>query len=62
MDRRINSSQTCRNEKTGLTQGAITSYEIARREPSIKGLVKLSETLNVSVDWLCGRTEKMKLK
>ena len=52
-------TQTKLAEKAGLTQGAITSYEIARREPSIKGLVQLADTLNVSLDWLCGRTEKL---
>jgi len=46
-------------EKIGMTQGGYTSYEIARREPSIKGLVNLADALNVSLDWLCGRTEKI---
>lgn len=52
-------TQTKLAEKAGTTQGAITSYEIARREPPIKTLVQLADTLNVSLDWLCGRTEKM---
>ena len=46
-------------EKIGMTQGGYTSYEQARREPPIKVLVQLADKLNVSLDWLCGRTEKI---
>lgn len=39
---------------TFTSQGAITSYEIARREPSLTTLTRLSEKLDVSTDWLLG--------
>ena len=47
-------TQTDLANLTFTTQGAITSYEIARREPSLTTLSRLSEKLNVSTDWLLG--------
>lgn len=46
-------------KKLQLTRAGYVSYEIARNEPSIKTLIGLAEILNVSLDWLCGRTEKI---
>lgn len=47
-------TQTDLANLTFTSQGAITSYEIARREPSLTTLTRLSEKLNVSTDWLLG--------
>ena len=47
-------------EKVGKTQNAITLYENSSRLISkIKTLVLIADALNVSLDWLCGRTDKM---
>ncbi|MBQ6296149.1 MAG: helix-turn-helix transcriptional regulator [Selenomonadaceae bacterium] len=41
-------------EKTGITQSGYTRYERGINDPSISTLKKLSEILNVSLDWLIG--------
>ena len=46
-------------ERIGMTQSSYTNYEQARIEPSLTTLLKLSRTLHKSIDWLCGRTEKL---
>lgn len=38
------------------TNTAISNYEIGYSEPTIDTLIKLSETLEVSIDFLCGNT------
>ena len=38
--------------KIGVTKQAITGYESGRREPTIKILIELAKTLNISLDWL----------
>ena len=35
------------------------AYEQGRREPKATSLLKIADALNVSLDWLCGRTDKM---
>ena len=47
-------------EKVGKTQNAINLYENSSRLINkIKTLVLIADALNVSLDWLCGRTDKM---
>lgn len=38
------------------TNTAISNYEIGYSEPTIDTLIKMSETLEVSIDFLCGNT------
>ncbi len=38
----------------GISQNAVSLYEIGKREPNIKTLIKLSDYFNVSVDYLLG--------
>ena len=59
-------------EKAGLTRKELGDainispagyayYERGQRDPSLKSLVALANTLGVSLDWLCGRTNEPKL-
>ena len=53
-------SQKQLGEKVGKTQNAINLYENSSRLINkIKTLVLIADALNVSLDWLCGRTDKM---
>jgi len=47
-------------EKLGVTVALIYAYESGKREPSIKSLIALSQTLEVETDWLLGLTTKLK--
>lgn len=40
------------HRRTGLTEAAICMYEHGKREPSFRSLVKLSNGLGVSIDYL----------
>lgn len=41
-------------EYLGVSQNAVSSYELGKREPSIDTLVKLADLYEVSVDYLLG--------
>ena len=43
----------------GIVQSGVVAYEGGKRDPSMSKLILLADTLNVSLEWLCGRTEKM---
>lgn len=45
----------------GTTQSALSGYENEDRTPSYEILITISEKCNVSVDWLCGLSDKMTL-
>ena len=42
----------------GISVNRITAYENRGEEPHLQMVVKISEVLNVSLDWLCGRSDK----
>ena len=46
-------------ERIGMTQSSYTNYEQASCEPSMTKLLQFANIFNVSLDWLCGRTEKI---
>jgi len=46
-------------EKSGLQTAAISHFETGNRKPSLDNLRKLSEALNVTSDFLLGRTDEM---
>lgn len=57
-------------EKAGLTRKKFAAdcnlsmqqvyyYENGHREPRLKSLVMFANTLGVSLDWLCGRTDEL---
>lgn len=45
-------------KKSGLQAAAISHFETGQRAPSFDNLRKLSDTLNVSVDYLLGRIDE----
>lgn len=44
-------------EKTGIMQKTISNYENGVSYPNSLNLTKISDVLDVSADWLLGRTE-----
>lgn len=48
-------------DKTGISMNVIYYYESGRRSPSAEYVKKLAETLNVSIDYLLGRTDYEKI-
>ena len=44
----------------GVTECAISQYELGKREPSNETLFKLADVFDVSVDYLLGRDEEQK--
>jgi transcriptional regulator with XRE-family HTH domain len=42
----------------GVSNGTISGYERNYREPDINTLIKISELLDVSIDYLTGKTNK----
>lgn len=49
-------SQAQLAEAAGVTQAHVSQWESGRRTPHIDSLVKLADALDVSLDWLAGRT------
>ena len=45
--------------KAGLTSTAISHFESGSRKPSFDNLRKLADALEVSIDFLMGRTDSM---
>ncbi|MGE7271410.1 helix-turn-helix domain-containing protein [Brevibacillus panacihumi] len=44
-------------EAIGVTQRTIQMYEKGSRKPDYDGLIKLADFLDVSIDYLAGRTK-----
>lgn len=42
----------------GITPAALSSYEQGLKKPSLKTIIKIATKYNISVDWLCGLSEK----
>lgn len=53
----LNLSQNALAESIGLSPMAISTYETAKKYPSIGVVKKIAETYSVSIDWLCGLTD-----
>ncbi len=51
-------SQADLARKTGLQPAAISHFETGQRTPSFANLRKLSDALNVSIDYLLGRIDE----
>ena len=43
----------------GVAKMRVSDYESGKTEPPLKTLIKIADVFNVSLDWLCGRTEKI---
>lgn len=44
---------------TGIDRTTISAYENGTREPSYKNLIILADFFKVSIDYLCGRTDRI---
>lgn len=57
--RKINCiNQLALADRVGLTQGTIANYESGNRMPTVEVLIKIAESLNISVDELLGYKKK----
>lgn len=45
-------------EETGLSERGIQNYELRLRHPTIEVCIKLADYFNVSLDYLCGRSDE----
>lgn len=41
-----------------ITERAYQNYELNRREPKVEILVRIADLFEVSLDYLCGRTNE----
>lgn len=48
-------------EKLNKTRACISSWETAKTEPDIQSLIEIADVLEVSIDYLLGRTDEMDL-
>ena len=46
--------------KLGITASALSAYEKNTVNPSLSIVLKIAETFDVSLDWLCGRSNNEK--
>lgn len=56
-----NLSQKALAEIIEVSDAAITMMEKGKRSPSFEVLCALAEYFNVSIDYLCGRTDKTEI-
>lgn len=48
--------------KAGCTAATLSAYENGSKSPSLEIVKGIAETFNVSIDWLCGLSDKKDLK
>jgi len=63
---RLRTARECRGlsqgklaERTGLQASAVSHFETGSRKPSFDNLKRLADALNVTTDYLLGRTSEM---
>ena len=54
-----NVTQISAEKMTGIDRSTISSYELAKREPSVSNLISLANYYKVRLDFLCGRDQRM---
>lgn len=54
-----NVTQILAEEMTGIDRTTISAYELAKREPSVSNLISLANYYKVTLDFLCGRNQRM---
>lgn len=54
----LNLTQEAFTQDLGVTPAALSSYEQGAKKPSLKTVIKIATKYNVSIDWLCGLSEK----
>lgn len=45
-------------KETGISQGLMNEYKSGKKLPTLQNLLKIADFLNVSIDYLVGRTDK----
>lgn len=45
-------------KETGISQGLMNEYKSGKKLPTLQNLLKIADYLNVSLDYLVGRTDK----
>lgn len=58
----LNLTQSKMAEEIGTTQAALSAYEKGDRIPSSEILISIAQKYNVSIDWLCGLTDRANLE
>jgi transcriptional regulator with XRE-family HTH domain len=53
-------SQAALGEAVGVTRQAISYYQLGQSSPTWKGLCAIADFFNVTLDYLCGRSDFMK--
>ncbi|MCL2077628.1 MAG: helix-turn-helix domain-containing protein [Oscillospiraceae bacterium] len=48
-------------KETGISQGLMGHYKLGEKTPTADNLVKIADYLDVSIDYLLGRTENPKI-
>lgn len=56
-----NLTQTVAANKSTISQSALSLYEKARREPHATTAKRLAQTYGVSLDWLLGLSDVMRI-
>lgn len=46
------------SKETGISQGLMNEYKSGKKLPTLQNLLKIADFLNVSIDYLVGRTDK----
>ena len=54
-----NVTQILAEEMTGIDRTTMSAYELAKREPSVSNLISLANYYKVTLDFLCGRNQRM---
>ena len=49
-------------DKLGVSQGSITQYELAKREPNYNFILQLNIKLNINLNWFCTGEGEMFIK
>lgn len=55
----LNVTQSELANELNTTQAALSAYEKGDRTPSLEVLITISKKYSVSIDWLCGLTDKI---
>lgn len=56
----LNLTQVEFANKVGCTSTTLSAYENNLKKPSLDIIMDIAQNFNISIDWLCGLTDKMK--
>lgn len=59
--KRLKVNQIEFSKMIGISSATLSAYETGVKNPSLAVLKNIAETCNVSIDWLCGLSEKESL-